>query len=104
MLISSAAGAGQALVVGEETRFYDDVGCLAKDAARLTAQARLFVQATNGAGWVDVESLWFAKPAAIQTPMGYGLAAYASEAGARGADRTGDAMRWEEVVRRLGDR
>ncbi len=104
MLISTAANAGQALEPGEETRFYDDIGCLAADAVALKQDAQLFVQLTNGAGWASAGSVWFAASPGVSTPMAYGFAAFSSEAEARRADAKGLALRWEEIVRRAGGR
>ena len=104
MLISTAANAGQALVPGEETRFYDDIGCLAADAAATTQGARRFVQLANGAGWASVDAVWFAVSPDASTPMAYGFAAFSAEAEARRADTKGLAWRWEEISLRAGAR
>src|SRR5918994_1411318 len=54
MLISEQTHAAQAVAPDEEPRFYDDRGCLAKDAGSMPAGVRLFVQLDRGAGWIDV--------------------------------------------------
>lgn len=101
MMISDVPHAAQAVTQTEEPRFYDDRGCLAQDAARLPAGARLFVQLDGGTGWVDVREAFFAFPSDTRTPMGYGLTAFRNEANARRADRSGRALRWEAVVREV---
>jgi hypothetical protein len=101
MMVSTLDHAAQAVAPGEEPRFYDDRGCLAKDAASLSADVRLFVQLDRGAGWIDVREAFFASPADARTPMGYGVTAFRVESEASRADRTGRALRWADVVREL---
>lgn len=101
MMISDAAHAAQALIPGEEPRFYDDRGCVAKDAA-LPADARLFVQLDGGAGWIEAGDAFFAFPADARTPMGYGVTAFRTAPEASRADRHGRALRWADVVREIG--
>jgi copper chaperone NosL len=101
MMISDLAHAAQAVASGEEPRFYDDRGCLAKDARALAADARLFVQLDGGAGWIAAHEAFFAFPASARTPMGYGVTAFRDEAAASRADRAGRAWRWSDVVKEL---
>ncbi len=103
MLISSVSNAGEALVPGEETGFYDDIGCMAASATSMKRDARLFVQLADGAGWASVESAWFAVAPRTRSPMGYGFMAFAAEDEARRADTDGTARTWESIVRRMGD-
>lgn len=103
MLISSASNAGEALVPGEETGFYDDIGCLAAAATSMKRDARLFVQLANGAGWAPVESAWFAVAPRTRSPMGYGFVAFAAQDEARRADTRGTARTWESIVRHMGE-
>ena len=103
MLISSLDDAAQAVAPGEEPRFYDDRGCLAKDAAVLPSGTRLFVQLDAGAGWIDSSEAFFAFSTSTRTPMGYGVTAFRTESEASGADRGGRARRWVEVVREIKD-
>ncbi|MBY0493419.1 MAG: hypothetical protein K2Y23_04340 [Cyanobacteria bacterium] len=101
MLISSSAHAAQAVAAGEEPRFYDDRGCLAKDAASLPSGARLFVQLDGEAGWIETDKAFFAFSATARTPMSYGVTAFRTEAAASSADRGGRAIRWADVVREI---
>jgi copper chaperone NosL len=101
MIVSDLAHAAQAVARGEEPRFYDDRGCLAKDVTALSAGARLFVQLDRGAGWIDVREAWFAVPAGARTPMGYGVTAFRTEADAARVDRNNRARRWTDMVREL---
>ena len=104
MLISDLANAGQVLVPGEETRFYDDIGCLAKGPAAAKPGARLFVRLANGTGWGEVDRLWFAITPAVRTPMGYGITAFLTEPEARRADINGSARDWKTIVARMRGR
>jgi copper chaperone NosL len=101
MLISRVDDAAQAVVPGQEPRFYDDRGCLAKDAPSLPSGARLFVQLDRGAGWIDAGEAFFAFPDGARTPMAYGVTAFRTEAEASRADRDGRALLWTDVVRRV---
>jgi len=101
MMISDLAHAAQAVAPGEEPRFYDDRGCLAKDSASLPAGAKLYVQLEGGKGWVDVHDAFFAYPDGLRTPMGYGVTAFLTAEGASKADRQRRALRWDEVVRQV---
>lgn len=96
MLISREGDAAQAVFPDSDTRFYDDIGCLARDGS-LGAGARLYVQADRGSAWLDVEKASFARPTGHQTPMGYGFVALSDAARAREADRDGRALRWADV-------
>ena len=102
MMISSLDHAAQAVSPQEDARFYDDRGCLAKDAPALPDGARLFVQLDRGAGWINAGEAFFAFSAGARTPMGYGVTAFRTEAEAARADREGRARRWDDVVRELG--
>ena len=103
MLISTDDGAGEIVAPGEDTRFYDDIGCLAADWASHRHSATGFVHLRNGE-WSEVEVASYARPASVRTAMGSGLAAFATGAQAREADRSGQTMTWDEVVRLAGER
>ncbi len=104
MLISTQAGTGELLSPRDDTRFYDDIGCLAADWPSLgTGGAAAYVQLASG-GWIDAPSASFAQPVSAHTPMGWGFAAYATVAEARAADRLGRALTWDDVVRAAGGR
>ena len=67
MLISSENGGGQIVSSSEDTRFYDDVACLAADWTAHTADARAFVRISGG-GWADALGASYAQPADARTP------------------------------------
>jgi hypothetical protein len=102
MLISTDAGAGQIVSVYDDTRFYDDVGCLAADW-KAHANTMAFVRTRTGE-WIDAAGAWFARPDGARTAMSSGFVAYATAEDAKQADRDGRALGWHEVVRTMGDR
>jgi copper chaperone NosL len=102
MLISNLNDAAQMVTPGEEPRFYDDRGCLAKEAASLPSGARLFVQLDGAAGWIEARDAFFAFPSGARTPMGYGVTAFRTEAEASSADHDHRARRWSDVIREVG--
>jgi len=103
MLISTEAGSGEIVSARDDTRFYDDLGCLAADWPSHAAGAVAYVQLAGG-GWHDAERAWFAQPSSARTPMGSGYAAYATADEARAVDRQGRALTWNEIVKAAGVR
>lgn len=97
MLISSETGGGEVMSSSEDTRFYDDIGCLAADWAARPADARAFVRIAGGK-WSDARDASYAQPNQFRTAMGSGVAAFATIAEARAADRAGRALTFDEVV------
>jgi hypothetical protein len=102
MLISAEAGSAQITAAGTDTRFYDDVGCLAADWREHAAKGHAFVR-TSG-GWTEAGAALFARPAGTRTAMGSGIVAFAS-AGDAQADASADAlMTFDDVIRSAGGR
>jgi hypothetical protein len=110
MLISSDQGGGQIVSSSADTRFYDDIACLAADwALRVRSEqagrtdAVAFVRLPDGR-WLDAFAASYARPADTRTAMGSGFVAYASIAEARAADRSGRPLTFDEVARSTGER
>ncbi len=103
MLISTEAGTGEILSARDETRFYDDVGCLAADWRTRPHDATAWVRLGDG-GWSDARAAFYARPPAEQTAMGFGFKAYGTAAEAGAADRDGHALTWNEIVSSTGER
>ena len=101
MLISSDSGGGEIVSATEATRFYDDIGCLAGDSRARQGSARAFVRVAGGQ-WTDARAASYAEPADARTAMGSGIAAFATAAAARAADRAGRALTFDEIVRVSG--
>ena len=102
MLISTEEGAAQIISPGEDTRFFDDVACLAAAWQNHPATARAFVR-LHGGIWADVESTSFARPRSAHTAMGSGIVALATLAEARAADSDGRSFSWDDVRRLNGE-
>lgn len=100
MMVSSEPQSAEWVVPGEETRFYDDIGCLATDAPPHAQRGALFVH-VDGARWARAESAFYARPPDQSTPMGYGFVAFTDRREAAARDRQGKAHTWEELVREL---
>lgn len=103
MLISTEHGSGEIVSATEDTRFYDDLGCLAADWDAHRRESRAFVRVAAGR-WSDAEVTSFAKPAGANTAMGSGIAAFATASEARAADGDGRALTFDEIVRQSGAR
>jgi len=99
MLISSDTGAGQIVSRRDDTRFFDDVGCL---AAEYRDGDAAYVHV--GGEWIDVTAAFFAKAQSARTAMGSGIVAFTDASDARIADASGQAMTWTDVVRSIGGR
>ena len=100
MLISSAAGSGEILSL-DDTRFYDDVGCLAADWAAHGSGARAFLRLPDGR-WQDAQTASYARPQGADTAMGWGFVAFASPADATAADRDRHALTFADLLRLTG--
>lgn len=104
MLVSSDAGSGEIVSAREETRFYDDVGCLIADWSHRAGRDPAFASASTpfvrvlGGGWADARRAWFGRPAGARTAMASGLVAFATEADARAADPSGGVRNWSDVL------
>jgi hypothetical protein len=101
MLISTESGAGQIVSAMEDTRFYDDLGCLRADWAAHRGEARAFVRIAGGT-WRDAHEASFAEPADARTAMGSGIAAFPTAADARAADRAGRALTFDDLIHPTG--
>ena len=104
MLISTETGGGEIVSSSEDTRFYDDVGCLAADwAAHHGDGAEAYVRI--GAGrWSKAQAAFYAQPNGIRTAMASGVVAFDTIAGARAADHAGRALSFDDVVKLGGAR
>jgi hypothetical protein len=100
MLVSSEPQSAERVAAGEETLFYDDIGCLATDATPSARLGARFVH-LEGGGWAAAEKAFYARPADASTPMGYGVVAFADAGRAAARDRQRRSRTWEELVREL---
>lgn len=100
MLVSSEPESAQWVGSGEETRFYDDIGCLATDDWAPSGRNSRFVHA--GGRWLPVDRAYFGRPRDASTPMGYGILAFPDRREAASRDRDRRALTWVELVSELG--
>ena len=97
MLISSESGSAQIVSGRGDTRFYDDVGCLAADWHEHGVHGTAFVRLSDGR-WSDARTAFYARPVGARTPMGSGVIAYDTRSNAAATDRDRRARTWLEVV------
>lgn len=102
MLISSERGTGEIVSATDDTRFYDDVACLAADWAQHGSTSSAFVRLVSGA-WSDAHTAWYARPTGLRTAMGSGFVAFATEGEARAADAASRALRFDEILQQAGE-
>ncbi len=102
MLISNPSGGGEIVSDTDDTRFYDDIGCLAADWGSGRDGAIAYVRLSGG-DWADVLAASYAQVDNLRTPMGSGLAAFATPGEARRADRAGRALSWQDVQHMAGE-
>jgi len=103
MLISSDSGGGEIVSASEDTKFYDDIGCLAADWAAHHDGDHAFVRIA-GDRWSEAQAASYAQPDGIQTAMASGVAAFATPAEARVADRAGRALTFDDIIGLTGRR
>jgi nitrous oxide reductase accessory protein NosL len=101
MLISSDRGGGEIVSSAEDTRFYDDIGCLAADWAAHRDRAHAYVRVA-GDRWSEAQAASYARPNGVHTAMGSGLAAFATTEEARDADPAGRVLTFDDVIRLAG--
>ena len=100
MMISIESQSAEWVASGQETLFYDDIGCLATDAQPRAKGGARFVHVGEG-GWALAEKAFYARPAEAATPMGYGVVAFRDAGRAAALDRQGKARAWEDLIREL---
>ena len=101
MLISSEAGSAEMLPASADTRFYDDVGCLAADWSQRGGKEATFVHLSAGR-WIDARQASYARPSGARTAMGSGFVAFSTIDEARAADADGRVFTFDDVVRMEG--
>ena len=100
--LEPSRGGGEIVAAGEDTRFYDDVGCLAADAASRPERSKVYVRLA-GDTFVEAAAAFYARPAGARTPMGSGLVAFGTADEARAADRAGHVLGWNDVLQAKGE-
>ncbi|MFZ5825412.1 MAG: nitrous oxide reductase accessory protein NosL [Bacillota bacterium] len=94
--------AGYRLETGEQRRF-DDIGDMVLFLrAEQGKVSSIWVQSLDDEVWLEAHQAFFVEAAAIESPMGYGLAAVASRerAEALAQERKGEVLTWEQLRER----
>jgi copper chaperone NosL len=79
MVVSDQHLASQVLVPGEEPRFFDDLGCLARFLQEHPQQDAVVYVADHRTGeWTRAETALYSRIASTATPMASGLIAHAT--------------------------
>jgi hypothetical protein len=102
-VIRSLDAAAQVVHTDGTIRIYDDIGCLATDAAALRGGGQFYVQFAGGKGWVRAEEAHFARQNDRQSPRGFNYFAY-TEDDARRHDVDHWARGWDDIVDELNRR
>jgi copper chaperone NosL len=83
MAVSDVHLAAQIAVPGVESQFFDDIGCLGEYLrqanTKLPPDAVVFVADHRTGAWVRASGAMFTRAAQLETPMGGGIIAHASE-------------------------
>src|SRR5687768_1835492 len=83
MLISETVFAAAYRADGEESRVFDDIGCLLEALERRGGpDVRVWAHDAAGGGWIDGEAAIFVTAPSIRTPMNGGILAYQTAAAA----------------------
>jgi hypothetical protein len=101
--IQTLDAAAEVVYMDGRVRVYDDLGCLATDAAALAGDGQFYVQFAGGKGWARVDDVHFASPKDLTSPQGYNYFAYTQDEASR-IDPAGWARGWADLVAELGRR
>jgi copper chaperone NosL len=88
MVVSNPRVAAQIVAPGEESRFFDDIGCAvnALKQVGLPAGAVIYVADFRTGKWIVAREAVYARVESLETPMGSHLVAFANEE-SRGQDK-----------------
>lgn len=103
MIISDERFAAAALPASGDPVLFDDTGELLKyRQAHPQSFRALFVHDYQSKQWLPAEQSWYLLSARLTSPMGWGLAAFTTEAAARDYQGRfgGEVLRWPELTGR----
>mgnify|MGYP005852889093 CR=1 FL=1 len=103
MIISDPRFAAAAATADGTVTLFDDIGdLLAYRKANQPAWAAIWVHDYDTQEWLRAEDAWYLLGPGVRSPMGWGIAAFASEeaARARQGELGGELLRWEELLAR----
>jgi hypothetical protein len=99
-VITSLDAAAQVAYADGTARLYDDIGCMATDAAARRGAGELYVQMAGGRGWARAEDVTFASPAGSRSPQGFNYFAFPEDEARRLAPDHW-ARGWNDLVTEL---
>ena len=103
MIVSDPRFAAAAATADGTMSIFDDIGdLLAYRKANQPDWAAIWVHDYDTQEWLRAEDAWYLLSPGIHSPMGWGIAAFASEdaARARQGELGGELLRWEELLAR----
>lgn len=110
MVITDRRFAAQLLTDRGRAYLFDSIECLAAFARsgqvpEERAHSLLVTDFPSADGWIDARTATFLRSPSVQSPMGSGLTAHATEHGAREHQRLvgGEILGWEEVLLIAGE-
>lgn len=83
MIISDERFGAQLQQDDKDTTFYDDLGCLIRAAPEQAKDQIIFLRSFENGGWVRSDQAFAVLSNDIHSPMGYGIATFATEQAAR---------------------
>jgi copper chaperone NosL len=103
MIISDPRFAAAAVTADGTVTLFDDIGdLLAYRKENRPSWVAIWVHDYETQEWLRAEDAWYLLAPGIRSPMGWGLAAFATEeaASARQAELGGELLRWNELSTR----
>jgi copper chaperone NosL len=101
MIISDERFAAAYTTTGRTHRLFDDIGDMALyHSTHREDVARFWVHDFESLEWLDAERAWYVRSDGIMTPMGHGVAAYATLQSAQAAvERVGgNVLEWQQII------
>jgi copper chaperone NosL len=97
MIISDERFAAAVTPPGAAALLYDDIGDLlkARSESAAPASAPAWVHDAESKQWLPAEKAWYVRDEKVMTPMGSGIAAYATEAAAKAR---GTPLTWAQLT------
>ena len=102
MLISEERTAAALRTAAGDVQQFDDIDCLLRGvAAAAGSVTHVWVHAYDAERWLNAQEAWYVMSPELMTPMGSGLAAFATQAAADEAARQqrGSVLRWADLPR-----
>jgi copper chaperone NosL len=103
MIVSEARYAAATATASGQTLVFDDIGCLLQYRQKHSAAwAAVWVHDYETQTWLRADSAWYLVSPAVHSPMGWGIAAFATEDAAqrRRGEPGGDVLDWNGLSAR----